>query len=147
MCLFRNGCRFEIDGIAVSVPENYCICPDVECCFENALFFVPPDGSFRVSYEMHSDCMGTKETLLQVQSQIETLHKAGTVEEIEVNGLKGHCFTYGGKVDQYFEARFSVDKESGTEFAFTIHTENHDIESIMASPQFNKLLYGIGKAY
>ena len=69
------------------------------------------------------------------------------MEEIEVNGLKGHCFTYGGKVDQYFEARFSVDKESGTEFAFTIHTENHDIESIMASPQFNKLLYVIGKAY
>ena len=69
------------------------------------------------------------------------------MEEIEINGLKGHYSIYRFDDKQYYKARFLIGETEKkiTQFVFTLWTKNDDIKEIKASPEFKKLLGGIRK--
>ena len=142
MFLFKKFC-FEIDGII----EDISAVLDTDWTDENSLAFQYGDGRYRYkfNYEIIRNCMGTKEAL--IDSQQEICYKIFPIEEIKLNGLKGHHSTYSTNREQYYEARFLIDKtkDGDTEFVFILWTENNDIEDIKASPDFKKLLHAIRK--
>ncbi len=135
---------FESEDVSVEVSGDYYPADDSEC-IDGGLAFYAIDGSHTVIYEILHDGKGTKKTLLETQK--EDYGKNWEIEDIELNGLKGHCSTYGESYIQFYEARFLLgETEKGcTEFAFVVYTRNHDIEEIKASDHFKKLLNGIRK--
>ena len=142
MFLIRN-LKFEVCGVSVEIPEDISIILDTDWTDENSLAFQHRDGKYNFNYEIIRNCMGTKEEL--IDSQQEICYETFPVEEIELNGLKGHHSTYSTNREQYYEARFSIDKseDGNTEFVFVLWTKNNDIEKIKASSEFKKLLCGI----
>ena len=144
MFLIKKLC-FEIGGISAEISEDISAVLDTDWTDGNSLVFKRSDGRYSFNYEISRNCMGTKEAL--IDSQQEICYKIFPVGEIELNGLKGHHSTYSTNREQYFEARFLIDKTEGgdTEFVFVLWTENNDIEDIKASPDFKKLLNGIRK--
>ena len=132
-------------GAAFSVPQNYFINGAPSEGDENALLFESPDHHFQVSYKIHLNSKGTEASLIDTQMGI--YGTCQPVSPITLDGLRGHCATYGDENEQYFEARLCLEEtEAGcTELEFTILTHHGDIEKIKASPAFKMLLEGIRK--
>ena len=150
MFYLTNSCSFAAHsatahGAECSVPKNYFINGAQAEGAENALFFEPQDHHFQVSYKIHLNSKGTEESLIETQMGI--YGTCQPISPITLDGLSGHCATYGDEKEQYFEARLCLEEtETGcTELEFTVLTHHGDIEDIKASPAFKTLLAGIRK--
>lgn len=148
MFLFKNGCTFELNGVEITVPDNFYIDGSPDDLSEEWLTFMPLDKSFSVRYEMNYNCRGTKEELYDFQfDDVDPDKPLSPIEKIEHNGLTGHQLTYKNECWQSYKVRFLLDKtdEGSTEFAISVNTDNLDIDKIKASPIFKRLLDGIRK--
>ena len=133
---FIKKLEFETYGVTVEIPEDLSDFFYVYWLDECSFAFRCIDYRYIFSYEVTE---GKKEKLLKLQSN------SIPVEEIEINGLKGHCSIYRFDDKQYYKARFLIGETEKkiTQFVFTLGTENGDIKEIKASPEFKKLLCGI----
>ena len=130
--------EFETYGVTVEIPEDLSDFFYVYWLDECSFAFRCIAYRYIFSYEVTE---GKKEKLLKLQSN------SIPVEEIEINGLKGHCSIYRFDDKQYYKARFLIGETEKkiTQFVFTLWTKNDDIKEIKASPEFKKLLGGIRK--
>ena len=144
MFLIKKLC-FEIEGVSVEIPEEIGAVFNSDWTDENSIVFNHSGGGYTFAYEISHNGTDTRKSL--VESIKEISEYPFSVEPFGLNGLKGHHSTYSTNREQYFEARFLIDKteDGDTEFVFVLWTENNDIEDIKASPDFKKLLNGIRK--
>ena len=109
MFLLKNEYKFELNDVSISVPANYYINGHPECVHENKLSFYSFDKSIEVSYEVVKWDSSTKESILAYAMYYDSYNDFPPIEEFENNGLKGHHGIYGGKKNQYYEARFLLE--------------------------------------
>ena len=145
MFLLKNDCRFELEGVTFTVPKNYYIDADNANADENTLFFEPLGHDFQVSFKIDYQCGSVQNALTDFQLMM--FNDCEPIQEIEHNGLKGFCSTFGNGREQYYEARFLVEGTARgcTVFEFTALTYQGNIAKIKESPEFKQLFDSIQK--
>lgn len=156
MIQIKNG-KFQKDGLAFSLPENYYFESMTETSHENGMEFFSKDESkqlnfdFLVSREKSAKSMNhlfERDCLEYV-----SYHKLTPISPIIYNGLFGHYVFYKGTdledepATEYFEIHFDLGESEEGYLLFALCVTDYDrgIINYVRSDEFQKIMQGISK--
>ena len=139
MIKIKNA-EFTAHNIGITIPENFRvdITPE-KFGVEGTLAVQHITNEYYASYETIYDGMDLREELLSCNYNPED------IKEIEHNGLKC-CYVVSKKnCEHVYEARFLIEEtdEDVVQLIFMVTDLNKNIDKIMESEDFKKLLNGI----
>lgn len=138
---------FELKDLIITVSGSFSPFSDEFDCTENSMVLQPIDEDYIVLYEIMDETDDLKKSLNEYQKNTYNYEHCSDIEEIEINGIKGYCYTYSGNVNQCFEIRLPAHKtkDGFLPLAFTVLTKNGKIETIKNKTEVKALLNGIRK--
>lgn len=143
MIKIKNA-ELEIENISITIPENFRadIDDDHPCitCGENIFSVRHETEDYYVIFEISFDWADPIEAIIS-----NAVEPKPTVKEFKRGGLSGYKAAYRSTVIDVYEERFILEEtdEESVQLSILIAAEKGEIEKIMETEDFKKLLNGI----
>ena len=146
MLHFKTG-RFHYEGVSFVLPDEYYFDPiqDREI-LKDGIRLLGKTQDYYLQWDIDEHCENTITELdASLHPEDGSDQTISGIEEIQINGLKGHQASYSSCGYRFFEMRLALTGD--TQLVFRIETKTRDVQMLAQSEEVQKIIGGIRAEY